>query len=263
MIILEDIAVDYINILGDLYPRISMIGGVIPGSFYPDDFFYLEKFEIDRSDAIKVANAAAAEGSQIVMYYVGAHIFMSLSLFSLGGEDLGVSTYYDIQPSMAIGETRFIDSDADIDTYMYMYRIIYKSGSDVEASSYVLAAEVPSGMEAEEELALLADEYASGFSLVERPGSLFRIGKTQESLYRVTGSGIIVEKGTPMVHATPRYRGPIELSKERARRTAMMGAREYLDSVSTEMEENIEELLDSLTTTGNTLVQNMTRYSED
>lgn len=256
MALFGSVSLDYVEISGAYYPRLSMLGAVFPSIIGPTDFYKLEKYEIDRNDSSKVSEAADAESSQIVMYYMGSSIYLSASLYSLGGADLGLPEWHDLTTQIQFSESRIVDTDANIENYMYIYRIIYSSSGTIGSSLYLLASEVPSvGMGSMEELSLMAEEYMTDISFISGYGSLYRLGKGKGTLYRESGGGIIVEKGSPSVHVTQRYRGPIELSKERARRTSMYGKQEHIDEINSGLDTIMEDYYSDIETINNLLVR--------
>jgi hypothetical protein len=200
----------------------------------------MEKYIVPISDTSSLATIATNAAENITLYYEGTNIFTSLEVSSIGEVDIGSSVEYDLISRFEANTTSFIDSDTDLDSNFYLYRLTYVSGNDSAYSNYILAGKILTQTGYDSELAELLG------STIDRVGSIYRVGKTKTMLYKESDSGIIVEKGIAMNHATPRYRGPIELSKERAIRTALLGTYEYVTALSTEIESEIVNLLDSL-----------------
>ena len=257
MPLFSDISVNYVRILRTKYPRISMEDPTLPTTSGVVTSITLEKYTIDREDTDNVSEIALNSSGQIEIYYDNNEIFLDLTVPIKGDTDLGFPQGYNIISQVENNTVDFIDSDADLENCLYLYRIIYSSTEDGDVeSSWVLAGTIPSGLGSDD----VADSLEGTMA---RSGSRYRLGKSKSALYRPEDGGIIVEKGIAAIHATPRYRGPIELSKERARRTAIIGMGEYMDTLLDSMDSSISDIATGLTTLGNTLVTNMTQYSGD
>lgn len=256
MSLFDDISVGYVSIMGKIYPRISMEEADIPSNSGEIESVVLEKYTVSWTNSGTISDLANDQGEPIEIYYSGDHLFLDLSVSSI--IDLGAVYEYDILDKVRIGLSSFVDSDTDLSEDMYVYRMTYELSGEISGeSNYVLAAEIPSGMGEDTDIASIL-----GNPLTPQ-GSVYRMGKPRESLYQTPDNGIMVEKGIPMVHSTPRYRGPIELSKERARRTSLYGTQEYLELLLDEIEEDIVELSEDMTVLGNTIVKDRTQASEE
>jgi len=256
MILFDDISVGYTSVLNKLYPRITAEDAVVPTTTGQITTMTLEKYTIPREDLAGLS-LYYTNGAKIIINYDENRIYASLILSNLNVSLLGTKIGYDLITRWEARTTSFIDSDADLENYMYIYRIACVTPSWSHNSSYTLAGLIPTSTSYEEELAALIGP------ILDRNGSIYREGKEAGTLYMPTDSGIMVEKGLAMVHASPRYRGPIELSKERARRTSIMGVQEYIEALTEEIESAISDVTGDLSLLGEALVMNLTQNSGD
>lgn len=248
MHILSDIALDFVPINGKGYPRINIIGLSRPLSYHPDDFIIMEKFIIDRQRLAEVNNAKKGEKHQALLYYLSDSVYMSSHIYMGGYDMFGEPLIYDLREYIEKGIARITDIEADTSHFLYIYRIYYKSFNDTGASSYRLGVEVGTikGAAASNTI------QQTGIDVENSP----MMGNG--TLYRHNKNGIIIEKGIPMVHVTQRYRGPIESSKEKARRTSLRASDEYLAHSIDETYQTTELLYDDLALFGNRLVGSST-----
>jgi len=245
MEILTDITLDFVTVNGEGYPRINILGLNRPSSYSPDDFIVLEKYTIDRAALAQLNQAKKVERYQSVLYYISGRVYMSSQIY-MGGYDLfDDPKVYDLTEFIEKGIARIVDSETDTQQYLYIYRIYYKNFSDVGSSKYVMGVNVG---------VVRGEGGKSGLTPTYGTTGDMSIMQGAGTLYRTTPDGIMVEKGIASNHVTQRYRGPIEESKERARRTALLGTQEYLEATTDEMYSSSEILYDDIETFGNRIV---------
>lgn len=217
------ITTDYITIRKrGVFPRINLVDFSKPSTFSNSDFFLLEKFTIERNSETAMSLVSQAVISQQVLYYMNQNVYMSSNIY-MGGVDLQVDPeYIDISGFVHRGAPTMIDTETDLTNYTYVYRVFYLN-LDVSGSSQYAACST---------LNTLLEEF-----LLQNT-----IDNVYGSLYRYRDNGIIVEKGLPMVHTTERFRGPIESSKEEARRTSIETGISYINSKLDAVDTNINSI---------------------
>lgn len=227
-ILFTGITLDFVIIPGvGIFPKIY-IKGLSRPSFVSGDFVILEKFTIPRANTEVMTLARQAISTQSILYYMNHNLangmisqtFMSATLY-MGRIDLTIDPVNtDVTQIINQGDSSIIDSETDLVNYTYIYRMYYRCNGTDGSSDYKICSESST----------ILNEYLNGNTDTSGP------------LYRYRTSGILVEKGVPMVHTTNRYRGPIESDKEEARRTAVYNTIEYIDSTLTDMDSKIDEL---------------------
>lgn len=193
---------------GRVYPMITLPDLRKPSYVYGDDFFFLEKYEVPRTSDAFVANARAAARYQQVKYFMSDGIYMASYIY-MGGYDVGVEpTWIDISSQILNGNGTIIDDTADVNHFLYIYRVVTMSNNTPCVSAYLIGIE---SVEFNEQWENTADDLMDGLIVVKTSEGAGR-------LQRRSRDGTMVMKGFPMMTVNPRYRGPIEGCKENARR---------------------------------------------
>ena len=226
----RDIELEAILLLENVYPRIYVLAMKKPEVIYDEDYYLLERYEVDKSNAEQMKALANALTYQSVLFYMNEKVYMSASIW-MSEWDLQVDpVYYDIEDKFEHGVQYIIDTDTDVDKYIYVYRIlIYHAGVEY-SSSYVAGVQYI--------------DFVPSEALVNEKPIFASTG--EGTLYREDSSGKIVLKGLPGQLMNPRYRGPIEYDKEWARRVSISNSINYVSTTLQEVETLLNESWESL-----------------
>lgn len=238
--LLTDIELTAIQIGEKYYPRLRILGMVKPLSISEDDYFLLEKFQIDKEDPDQMTALSQALTYQTVLYYMNVGIFMSSSIWMSEYDLLVAPQYLDIQDKFELGVQYLIDTDADIDKYLYVYRIIYYNIGTEGRSNYVAGVQYVDFREDAVKPDIFPIPVSSG------TGELYREGR----------DGRIIVKGFPNILFNPRYKGPLEYEKAYGRRTAIFNTFTYISNKLGELETSISDMWSELVEITNTGIQN-------
>lgn len=217
-----------------VYPCVNLIDLQSVASEYltgdGNTYFLLEKVEIDRSNAEQMAALANAVFYQSVLYYMGSSVYMS-SYVWMGGYDLGVDpSYIDITDVFTNGLPYIVDTETDLTRYMYLYRILTRYRDGEYASLYVAGIQ---HIEFENDSSVdLSDDQLD----ILPPGT----ARGDSALYAESDAGIITIKGFPVPVFNPRYRGPLDGHKERARRDSFARALNVLNDMLGDVEDSLD-----------------------
>ena len=230
--VFSDIELEAVLILENVYPRIYIMGLRKPDIIYDEDYYLLERYELDKTDTEQMEALANALTYQSVLFYMNESVYMSASIWMSEWDLMVEPIYYDIEDRFEHGVQYIIDTDTDVDRYIYVYRImIYHAGIEY-SSSYVAGVQYI--------------DFVPSEALVNEPPIFASTG--EGTLYREDSNGKIVLKGLPGQLMNPRYRGPIEYDKEWARRVSISNSVNYVSTVLKDVEALLEESWGSLET---------------
>lgn len=234
MSIFQDIELQPVTVNETVYPLIQLIGYIRPRVTDSDDFYLLERFTINRDDVDQMTALSHAITYQTVMYYMGESTYMSSSLWTSAYDLLTEPVYYDISSQITGGIDTLVDSNADIDTYLYVYRVFCMCNGVEETSSYVVGLQDIEIRESDVPEELLPVDLNTGSGTV----------------YRYSANGSRVVKGFAGLWFNARFMGPIEHDKDYARWATASRGLDYLDSIIDQAETIVSSMWDSLETIG-------------
>lgn len=243
MDLFKDIELDSIVIGENIYPRIHIMSMIKPDSIYMDDYFLLEKFEIDKSNAEQMNALSQALTYQSVLYYMNESLYMTSSIW-MSVYDLFVPpSYIDIQDKFELGVQYIIDTDANIDKYVYVYRIMYYSLGSSFSSSYI------AGVQSVNFIYNNIIPFLTPIKICDGEGAL----------HRTDENGRIIVKGFPVSCWNPRYKGPIEYEKEKYRRVNIYNSFLYFNNKIEEIDNEIQNMWNSIKSISNEGIYNYLR----
>ena len=220
----------------------EMVTGIMPvinitnfksynvGYYVDSNYYYLERYVIDKSNTALMKILAEAISWQSVLYYMSTESIYMSGIFWMGEYDLGSPPeFIDISWYFKNGVEYLIDNNADIENNMYIYRIITRFMGVEHASSYVAGIQD-----------LSIDPTGTGiYNYPTGNASDIVITTGKGSLYRTDEYGKIILKGLPSGIWNSRYKGPIEESKENAMRQSLYNITKYYDTMHDRLETSI------------------------
>jgi hypothetical protein len=209
-------------VIGDVVsPRIHILSMSKPDVIYSSDYYLLEKFELDKENPDQMYALSMALTYQSVLYYMGTRIYMSASLWMSEWDLLVEPEYIDIKDKFEYGIQYLIDTDTDVDKYIYVYRIMAYHAGVESSSSYVAGVQYIDFLKSE--------------TLIDAPPISASSGRG--TLYREDSDGKMIVKGLPGQLMNPRYNGPIEYEKEWARRRSIYNSIVHIGNIHSKVEE--------------------------
>lgn len=189
MKIFDSLKARIVSIAGKDYAQLTFGNMNRPTSPSDFDYYLVERIDVPMSDASAVYNAYLATATQSVLYYMNGSTYMSANIY-MGGYDLGYpSTYIDITKQVSAGITVVVDSTSDPTAFLHIYRAI---ALNVEGTSL--------------------DESSTPYVMIISTSSLAEKETVvqEKPRYRIDKNGNNIILGTPAIHGTSRYKGPIE-----------------------------------------------------
>ena len=199
------------------------------GYYVSQNYYYLEKYIIPRTNDALLKILAKAISCQSVLYYMStASIYMS-GIFWMGEHDLGVPEFIDISYFFENGKEYIIDNNTDIDNNLYVYRIITSFMGIEHSSNYIVGLQNIS-----------IDPTGIGmYNIPIASEADIELTTGKGSLYRTDEYGKIILKGLPFGIWNSRYKGPIEESKENAMRESIYNVTKYYDIIHGRIDDSI------------------------
>lgn len=198
----DSVAVEMVQIGLNTYPSLIMLPLRAPSVIYENDHYFLEKYIIDKSNLGLMEEVSNATITQSVLYYMYEGLYMA-TYFHMGAYGMGMHPeFIDITDYFKYANDTIVDTDTDIDTYLYIYRIIYQHNELQYASSYIVGQNTEFVNEDDIDPDLFTDDMI-----------VVATSRGDGSLYRMSRNGKMIMKGYPMIAVSPRYKGPIESSK--------------------------------------------------
>jgi len=179
--------------------------------------------------------------SQSMMYYMNDTTYMSSYIFMNNWADFVEEPVINISSFFKKSQYNIVDMDTSLGDEMYIYRITGTYNDQAYASSYVAGVR-HFNISSDELDHINPDEIGGLMPINMGLGNIF----CSDDIYTIDKEKRIYIKGLASNTVTPRYKGPIDHTVEKANRVSIISGLNFIADIYNNLDNSFSDIMDNI-----------------